>query len=355
VTIEPYATASAAGGTTAAYRPTGLPRSTAPVSAVQGASVCPKCGRSGYDCCEYDDRILISPEGQARAMALASPQDAQKTPSPEPEQQATGNSDSAKPNDPASPSLTSAAVDPTAKKENGGGNETETGSDADRDHESTEHGSRPAGASHSGELSKDEQKEVDDLKKRDQEVHQHEAAHKAAAGQLAVGGPNYTYKTGPDGEQYATGGEVKIAVGSGRTPEEKLKNAEQASRAALAPAKPSGQDRQVAAEAQSVAMDAQREINQEQAKGTDRGKETSQATSAQAAVDSGNRVDRDEGQDDALTKSSTAQQPSTDSDHDGDRDAGESSDTPLVRALSRAAAAYQRQAYPQTMSLGESW
>ena len=63
----------------------------------------------------------------------------------------------------------------------------------------------------SQQLSPDEEKQVEQLKRRDAEVRQHEQAHKAAAGQYASGGPSYDSQTGPDGKQYAVGGEVQTA------------------------------------------------------------------------------------------------------------------------------------------------
>ena len=62
----------------------------------------------------------------------------------------------------------------------------------------------------SQQISSEEKKQVEQLKKRDAEVRRHEQAHKAAAGQFASGGPSYDYQTGPDGKQYAVGGEVQI-------------------------------------------------------------------------------------------------------------------------------------------------
>jgi hypothetical protein len=112
------------------------------------------------------------------------------------------------------------------------------------------------------ELTPAQQQQVAELKARDQEVRQHEQAHLAAAGKLAVSGPTYTYQRGPDGVNYAIGGEVQIALREGRTPEETLENAEQARAAALAPAEPSAQDRAVAAEAAQLIAKAQAELNQ---------------------------------------------------------------------------------------------
>lgn len=117
------------------------------------------------------------------------------------------------------------------------------------------------------ELSDGEQEMVRELESRDREIRQHEQAHKAAAGNLAVGGPSYTYQTGPDGKRYAIGGEVKIRLKTGRTPEETLRNMEQAQRAANAPQSPSGPDRAVAGQAARIAGEARRELQQEGGQG----------------------------------------------------------------------------------------
>lgn len=112
-------------------------------------------------------------------------------------------------------------------------------------------------------LTPEEQATVDKLKARDRHVRQHEAAHQAAAGGLAVSGANFTYERGPDGQNYAVGGEVRISVSKGRTPEETLSRAQTIHAAALAPSDPSGQDRAVAAEADRMAMEARAEMAQE--------------------------------------------------------------------------------------------
>ena len=122
------------------------------------------------------------------------------------------------------------------------------------------------------ELSPEEQAKVDQLKARDLEVRQHEQAHLAAAGALATSGANYTYERGPNGVNYAVGGEVNIDTSPGRTPEETLEKARQVQAAALAPAEPSSQDRGVAARAAQLQQQAQTEISakqQELARGYD--------------------------------------------------------------------------------------
>lgn len=108
-------------------------------------------------------------------------------------------------------------------------------------------------ASSSGEerLTEEEQAQVAKLKARDREVRTHEQAH-AAAGGAAAGAPSYSYQQGPDGRQYAVGGEVPIkASASSSDPQAAIRQLEQVVRAALAPAQPSGQDRAVAAGAQA--------------------------------------------------------------------------------------------------------
>ncbi len=113
------------------------------------------------------------------------------------------------------------------------------------------------------ELNFKDLKIVQDLKKRDREVRAHEAAHLGAAGPYASGGPSYTYKRGPDGRQYAVGGEVKIdtAEVSG-DPAATLQKARVIRRAANAPANPSSQDRRVAAQAAAMEAEALQELTE---------------------------------------------------------------------------------------------
>ncbi|SFL91398.1 putative metalloprotease CJM1_0395 family protein [Rugamonas rubra] len=101
---------------------------------------------------------------------------------------------------------------------------------------------------------------IDKLKARDAEVRQHEQAHLAAAGGLAVSGASYTYQRGPNGIDYAVGGEVHIDTSPGRTPQETISRAHTIQAAALAPAEPSGADRAVAAQAQQLEQQARAEL-----------------------------------------------------------------------------------------------
>lgn len=102
-------------------------------------------------------------------------------------------------------------------------------------------------------------KDLKRLQETDRAVKAHEQAHLSAAGNLAGGGAKFTNERGPDGQAYAVGGEVPIQIQKGRTPEETLRKANQAERAALAPADPSPQDMKVAGEARKMAQEARAE------------------------------------------------------------------------------------------------
>jgi hypothetical protein len=118
----------------------------------------------------------------------------------------------------------------------------------------------------SKELTPDERQVVAELQLRDREVRAHEAAHKAAGG-AHVGGASYTFQQGPDGRQYAIGGEVPVNLStSGSSPESVIAQMEQVRAAALAPNDPSAQDYAVAAAADSLAAEAQRTLRTAEAK-----------------------------------------------------------------------------------------
>lgn len=111
------------------------------------------------------------------------------------------------------------------------------------------------------ELDAEQQKTVNQLKARDQEVRAHEAAHLAAAGGIAHSGANFTYQRGPDGQLYAVGGEVSIdASAIPGDPEATIRKAAQIRRAALAPAMPSAQDLSVASGAAQMETQAYAEL-----------------------------------------------------------------------------------------------
>ncbi len=98
------------------------------------------------------------------------------------------------------------------------------------------------------------------LSQRDNEVRAHEQAHSSVGGQYA-GSAQYSYQRGPDGVNYAVGGEVPIDVGAiSGDPRATLEKMQLVQRAALAPADPSSQDRRVAALASQQANQARAEI-----------------------------------------------------------------------------------------------
>ncbi|MDO9046392.1 MAG: putative metalloprotease CJM1_0395 family protein [Methylobacter sp.] len=123
--------------------------------------------------------------------------------------------------------------------------------------------SKSTGDKKTGELSESDLKVVSELKQRDAEVKAHEAAHLAAAGGIATGGASFEYQQGPDGIQYAIGGEVSIDTSPvAGDPAATLRKADTIRRAALSPAQPSGPDMQVAASATAMAAQAQAELLQ---------------------------------------------------------------------------------------------
>ncbi len=112
-------------------------------------------------------------------------------------------------------------------------------------------------------LTPEEQRIVNDLKKRDAEVKAHEQAHIAAGGPYVRGAASYEYERGPDNRNYAVGGEVSIDTSPENTPEATIRKMQIVRRAALAPANPSGQDRSVAAQASQIEAQARQELQKE--------------------------------------------------------------------------------------------
>lgn len=112
------------------------------------------------------------------------------------------------------------------------------------------------------ELSQEEKLQVAKLQKRDSEVKAHEAAHLASGAGL-IRGLNYSYEKGPDGKQYAVGGEVMLDTSKGKTPQETIQKSEQIKRAALAPSNPSSADLKIAANAEAMKNNAQSELRKE--------------------------------------------------------------------------------------------
>ncbi|MEH6651744.1 MAG: putative metalloprotease CJM1_0395 family protein [Motiliproteus sp.] len=113
-----------------------------------------------------------------------------------------------------------------------------------------------------------EQAQVRQLAKVDRDVRDHEAAHAAAGGGLA-GAPSYSYTKGPDGQLYATGGEVNTDTSASVDPSETAANARTVIEAALAPANPSTQDLRVAAQARAQLIDAQAQLTRNEQQSVD--------------------------------------------------------------------------------------
>ncbi|MEM6663098.1 MAG: putative metalloprotease CJM1_0395 family protein [Pseudomonadota bacterium] len=149
------------------------------------------------------------------------------------------------------------------------------------------------GASSDG-LSDEQEQMIKDLAARDREVRRHEEAHARVGGQYA-GQPSYTYQTGPDGKRYAIGGEVPIDVAPvPDDPEATIEKMRVVKAAALAPAEPSGQDRRVAALADSQRLEAQADLNRRDAE---------ELTAALEKVRVGRSGETDPLQDDRLAQS----------------------------------------------------
>ncbi|MDQ1363319.1 MAG: hypothetical protein QG652_1180 [Pseudomonadota bacterium] len=150
---------------------------------------------------------------------------------------------------------------------------TDTSPDSDRDKKADEQ-------AHTTQ--REEQRIVQALAARDREVRAHESAHIAAGRQYVISGPNYTYQQGPDGRNYAIGGEVQLDVSEEEEPQASLDKAETVRRAALAPAEPSAQDRQVAAQASQMAAQARLAIAMERRQAMQTGQSDERGTRANA-------------------------------------------------------------------------
>ncbi|GEM_PF-2366236 len=115
-----------------------------------------------------------------------------------------------------------------------------------------------------GQLTEAEKQEVQKLKEIDRKVRAHEMAHLAAAAGIAVSGANFIYKRGPDGINYAVGGDVTIDASKERDPQSTIDKARRIVSAAMAPADPSPQDRSVASAARSMEAQARIELMRQQ-------------------------------------------------------------------------------------------
>ncbi|WP_076417694.1 putative metalloprotease CJM1_0395 family protein [Colwellia sp. UCD-KL20] len=137
--------------------------------------------------------------------------------------------------------------------------------DADHPHNAQEkesNGSEADGDSHEPNSLEEFQheKEIQQLKQRDQEVRSHELAH-ASVGGAYTGAPSYEFQVGPDDKKYAVNGEVSVDLSPVEgNPQATIAKMQKVHAAALAPANPSVQDTKVAAKAAELITQAQRDL-----------------------------------------------------------------------------------------------
>ncbi|MEM8796319.1 MAG: putative metalloprotease CJM1_0395 family protein [Pseudomonadota bacterium] len=148
---------------------------------------------------------------------------------------------------------------------------------------------QPTRPSASGDdLTPEEEQRVRELEARDREVRAHEQAHARVGGPLASA-PTYQFVTGPDGQQYAVGGEVQIdSAPIPGDPEGTIRKLDIVIRAALAPAEPSSQDLAVARQARADQAEARTELRElrqfEREGGDDENPAANEAAFEQAAA-----------------------------------------------------------------------
>jgi hypothetical protein len=228
---------------------------TYPPNAAPGRKIAPEeiyAGQSSTDAQIFNpgnDRVELSPEGRklARRNANTPSSPAEQTPDP-------GNTNAD----------TDAAQSGTRPEEGSTTRDSAAQSSPENETDKEKESAEKAPGVNGKNLPPEEQQEVQELKRRDQEVRTHEAAHAAVGGQYA-GAPSLEYETGPDGKRYAVSGEVSIDLSKVKgDPQETIDKMEQVQAAALAPAQPSAQDRRVAARAAQIAAQARMELRSQQ-------------------------------------------------------------------------------------------
>ena len=113
----------------------------------------------------------------------------------------------------------------------------------------------------------------------------------AAGGSLVTSAAQFSYETGPDGQQYAVAGEVGIDTAAvPGDPQATIDKMEQVKQAALAPASPSSQDLKVAAQAKAVILEAVGELTTLTAKQQAADKNPQAQGTAAQATDAYSRV-----------------------------------------------------------------
>ena len=154
---------------------------------------------------------------------------------------------------------------------------------ADKTEKSPENKSAPKKSEEN--LTEYEEKIVEKLKKRDQEVRAHEMAHVAAGGSYIMRGANYQYQKGPDGGMYAVGGDVLIDTSPvPGDPQATMRKMDAVRNAALAPANPSNSDRAIASNAVTTKLKASEEMIKLQLEksGIESGEKTNSVTASKS-------------------------------------------------------------------------
>lgn len=124
-------------------------------------------------------------------------------------------------------------------------------------------------------LSEQDRSVIKALASRDREVRTHEQQHQSVGGQYA-GAATFSLKRGPDGVQYAVGGEVSIDIAEvPNNPAATIEKMRTVRAAALAPAEPSSQDRAVAAAATRIMLKAQAEAAKQERESLSESQESS--------------------------------------------------------------------------------
>lgn len=109
-----------------------------------------------------------------------------------------------------------------------------------------------------------EEESLAKLQEQDRLLRQLEAAQLASAGPYVKGVPILSYETGPDGRRYVTAVKVPFDTSPAASPEESLRKAQAIRRAASAAADPAAQDPSAIAAATMLALQAQKELAQQQ-------------------------------------------------------------------------------------------
>jgi hypothetical protein len=130
-------------------------------------------------------------------------------------------------------------------------------------------------------LTIEQQRQVAALQQIDRSVRAHEQAHISAGRGVVTSAANFSYTYGPDGKQYAVGGEVGIDTSAEKKPEANIDKGIRIQAAALAPRDPSSQDYRVASVGSRLEAQGRSDLARQQSE--------AQAT---AATNSRQRVER---------------------------------------------------------------